>query len=51
MLRNKPSISSAELVIEATDLVEKFRKICIVDNVNLRIPKGTIYGFLVPKHL
>lgn len=35
-------------VVEAEGLTRKFGKFFAVDNVNLRVPRGSIYGFLGP---
>ncbi|UCZ53459.1 ATP-binding cassette domain-containing protein [Bacillus shivajii] len=41
-------LHNRELAIEATGLVKNFGDNRAVDNVDLRIPKGTVYGFLGP---
>ncbi len=37
-----------EKVVETTNLTKKFHSSYAVDNINLQIPKGSIYGFLGP---
>ncbi|SDZ64506.1 ABC-2 type transport system ATP-binding protein [Evansella caseinilytica] len=37
-----------QLVVKTTDLTKRFHGVHAVDNVNLQIPKGAIYGFLGP---
>ena len=36
------------MLLETTDLTKKYGKKCAVDNVNIHIEKGTIYGLIGP---
>ncbi|MEB1806702.1 MAG: ATP-binding cassette domain-containing protein [Bacillaceae bacterium] len=42
------TMDRSEYVIEATELVKVFGKNRAVDGVNLKVPKGTVYGILGP---
>lgn len=35
-------------IIETTDLTKKFGAFTAVDNLNLNVPKGKVFGFLGP---
>ncbi|GAB2571792.1 ABC-2 type transport system ATP-binding protein [Gracilibacillus alcaliphilus] len=48
MIKDKRSYALSELAIEAKGLVKEIAGNRIVDDVNLRIFKGTVYGFLGP---
>ncbi len=37
-----------EFVIETRDLTRKFGKVIAVDHINIKVPKGSVYGFLGP---
>ena len=37
-----------EIIIETTELTRRFGSLTAVDNLNLKVPKGSIFGFLGP---
>ena len=38
----------AETIIELINLTKKYRSFTAVDNINLKVEKGEIFGFLGP---
>ena len=42
------TVGSADLAIEAQSLTRRFGSVVAVDNIDLAIPRGRIYGFLGP---
>lgn len=46
--RNIMTLNSSELVIETLNLTRKFKNVVAVDNLNLQIEKGEIFGLVGP---
>lgn len=44
----KEVINVNQYIIETNKLSKKFGNFIAVDNINLKVPKGEIYGFLGP---
>lgn len=48
MTTNGPDLEGRELAIEVTGLTKVFGEKKVVDNFDIRVPRGAIYGFLGP---